>query len=699
MATLEKIRNRGVLLIVIIGLAMAAFILGDLFQSRSTFFGDTSREIAEISGESVMIDYYQRGVEELSEVYKMNTGQQTLDAQTTDQIHEQVWNNLLREVILGKEYEKLGLAVTGDELFDMIQGNNIHPIVSQLFANPETGQVDRSVVLNFLKQLDRDEKTKNYWLYIENEIKNQRWLEKYNTIIQKGLYTNSKEAEFVLTGNKTSKAIEFFAVPYNTIADSTIAVSSSEIKDRYDETIENYKQEASRQAEYITFEIVASPEDDAAVKDWAIKAIPEFSTLAGLEDVMRFVSLNSDARWDGKYTSVDNVEAGLKDFVASAEEGAVFGPYKEGNSYVLAKVVDFASRPDSMKASHILIHEQTAERSNEVADSLMDVLKKDKSQFAALAEKFSLDQGSAAKGGSLGWFADGAMVKPFNDACIDAKEGEIVKATSQFGLHIIWVESKSKPASKVQLAKVVRDVTPSTDTYRKIYSNASKFVGQNNTSDKFMEGVKNDGLAKKYARNIRINDKMVNNMEGSREMVRWAYKAEVGEISPIFEFDKQFVIGVLTEVKEEGYTPVSEVSAQIRAELIRRKKGEQIAKEIESKKASSQSLSSLAQSMGVPVKSAENINFSAYFVTGIGYEPALIGAVVATKPEVISNPVIGSTGVFVFRVMNEIPSQGALSLAEEKAQLEQAYSYRANYQPFNALQKKAEINDNRYRFY
>ena len=253
MATLEKIRNRGVLLIVIIGLAMAAFILGDLFQSRSTFFGDTSREIAEISGESVMIDYYQRGVEELSEVYKMNTGQQTLDAQTTDQIHEQVWNNLLREVILGKEYEKLGLAVTGDELFDMIQGNNIHPIVSQLFANPETGQVDRSVVLNFLKQLDRDEKTKNYWLYIENEIKNQRWLEKYNTIIQKGLYTNSKEAEFVLTGNKTSKAIEFFAVPYNTIADSKIAVSSSEIKDRYDETIENYKQEASRQAEYITF--------------------------------------------------------------------------------------------------------------------------------------------------------------------------------------------------------------------------------------------------------------------------------------------------------------------------------------------------------------------------------------------------------------------------------------------------------------
>jgi peptidyl-prolyl cis-trans isomerase D len=699
MATLEKIRNRGVLLIVIIGLALAAFILGDLFQSGTSLSGDSSREIAEIAGESVMIDYYQRGIEELSEVYKMNTGSQTLDAQTTDQIQDQVWNNLLREVILGKEYKKLGLAVTGDELFEMVQGNNIHPIVSQLFANPETGQVDRSVVLNFLKQLDRDEKTKNYWLYIENEIKNQRWLEKYNTLIQKGLYTNSKEAEFVFEGNKMTKAIEFFAVPYNTIADSAIVLSSSEIKKRYEETKENYKQEASRQTEYITFDILASSDDDVAVKEWATKAIPEYSDLNEFEEVIRFVNLNSDERWDGRYVSVENVDAGLKDFVASAEKGAVFGPYKEADAYVLAKVVDLAARPDSMKASHILIREPSQVRTDAVADSLMDVLKKDKSKFAALAQSHSLDQGSAANGGSLGWFADGVMVKPFNDACIDAKEGEIVKVASQFGVHVILVESKSKPTSKVQLAKVVRKVTPSTDTYRKIYSDASKFVGQNNTSDKFMEGVKTDGLSKKYGRNISINDKMVNNMEGSREMVRWAYKAKVGEISPIFEFDKQFVIAVLTEVKEEGYTPLSEVSAQIRAELVRRKKGDQIARDIEAKKATSQSLSSLAQTMNMPLKSADNINFSAYFVTGVGYEPALIGAVVASKPEVISNPVIGSTGVFVFRVMSEVASVGTSTIEEERAQLEQSYSYRANYQPFSALQKKAEIKDNRYRFY
>ncbi|MFB6343295.1 SurA N-terminal domain-containing protein [Saccharicrinis sp. FJH62] len=706
MATLEKIRNRAVLLIVVIGVAMAAFILGDLFKSRSTFFGQSQREVADINGHAVMIDELQNKIQELTEIYKQSQQTQSLDQQTVDMIHDQVWNNIQREYIMGDEYNELGLAVSEDELFDLVQGDHLSPIVRQLFGNRQTGQVNKSAVLNFLKQKENDPAAKAYWLYWEKEIVSQRLFEKYNTLIAKGLYANSKEAEFVTENSKKSKNIEFFSKPFTSVKDSTLKVSDSEIETYYSAHKDDYKQDASRKIEYVEFDIKASDKDDADVKEWAEKAATEIKSINDQEEIARYVNLNSDSRFVDRYQDKDAVDARLKDFVDESKPGAVYGPYKDNASdaYVVVKLVDEAMRPDSIEAKHILIQEATAERTQELADSIYTVLKNNKSKFTELAEQFSKDQGSAKKGGELGWFQDGMMVPGFNEACVNAKVGEIVEAKSTYGTHIILVQDKSKNVDKVLLATLSRNVEPSTDTYRDVYSEASKFLGENNTYEKFEKAVKEDpSIAKIHhtAATVKSSDKKVNNMDNSRELIRWAFNdAELGKLSDVQELGDRFVIAVVTEIRDKGIQPVEEVEGSIRAELLKDKQAEYLIKEINAAKAESQTLSSLAQKEGAEIKSASNITFGSYYIQGAnGYVPSLIGAVVKAPVNEISEPVKGDNAVYVFRVVSEEENKSVPTLDQEKQQLAQGYVYRANYQTFNALKDKAEIDDRRVKFY
>ena len=385
MATLEKIRNRAVLLIVVIGVAMAAFILGDLFKSGSSFMGQSQREIADINGHSVMIDEFQQRVEELSNIYKQNTQSQSLDAETMDQVYEQVWNGLVRENIMVDEYETLGLSVTEDELFDMVQGDNIHPIVRQMFSNPQTGMIDKSMVLNFLKRMDADPAAKAYWLFMEKEIVNQRLNEKYNTLISKGLYANTKEANIMVNNSQMSKNIEYFAKSFRSVPDSLVSVSDSEAKSYYNDNIENYKQEETRTIEYVEFDINASEEDDKAVKEWADKAIEEITNITDVQEMGRYVNLNSDVRFNELYTPVSDVNPRYAEVVEEGK-GAIYGPYKENEAYTVVKVMDVAMRPDSMKASHILL-QGDPEAVSVLSDSIVGALKRNKGQFVVLAEK------------------------------------------------------------------------------------------------------------------------------------------------------------------------------------------------------------------------------------------------------------------------------------------------------------------------
>jgi len=699
MAVLQNIRNKAGLLIGIIAFALLAFLLGDLLNNGS--IGQPDRTIAEINGEDIAIDEYQARLSEMTEVYKMNTGQVALDQTTLERVQDDTWNALVSDFILKSEYDATGLSIHKDELFDMVQGDNIHPMIQQLFANPQTGQVDKTQILNFLKSFDMEggAERKAYWLFIEKELQRQRLNEKYNTLLAKGILVNSEEAKYAVDGSEMNKNVDFFSVAYSTISDSTVTISSSDISAYYNANKEKYKQIDSRNIEYVTYPIIASSDDDKEVSDWSKEIASEIAEVNDEKELARYVKFNSDETWTQQYQGEDKVEERLKDFAFNNEVGAVYGPYQENETYKVVKLAAREMRSDSVMASHILIQEETAARTEELADSLLAILKADKRKMATLAEQFSKDQGSATNGGDLGWFNDGMMVAPFNDAAFDGKVGDVQKVNTQFGTHLIIVTKKSKPVEKVLLATVSRKVEASNTTYRSTYTEASKFRADSPDQESFKASATANNMRVRFGNNITRDSKTVMGLEDSKDLVRWAYKAELGDVSEVIELSDKFIIASLIKVSENGYRPQSEVAELIKTELIKEKKAEMIAQKIESNKASSQTITSLASKMGTSIKTADNINFSSYSVAQAGVEPKLVGAISAASPDVISEPIAGNRGVYVFKVTSEANNNNGSTIESEKNAMAQSKAYMVNYQAFNTLKEKADVSDNRLLFY
>ncbi len=698
MAVLQKIRNKAGLLIGFIAFALLAFLLGESLQNGS--FGRPDRTVAEINGEGVDFDDYQRRLEETKEIYKLNSNSLALDEATIERAEDETWNGMVREYVFQTEYENTGVAVHPDELFDLAQGENIHPMLRQIFANPQTGQVDKSQILSFLKSLDANDedadKRRFYWSFIERELTKQRLNEKYHALLGKGISVNTLEAQLTLEGAKTNKNIDFFSVPYANIPDSTIEVSSSEISKYYNKHKEQYKQTESRNIEYVSYPIVPSADDDAETKKWSEEVANEIADIEETSELRSYIKQYSDEAWDEKYSAKEDLEERLQDFAFSSEMGAIYGPYQEEETYKVVKLVAREMRSDSVKAAHILVQETTQERMEALTDSLIGVLKADKRKMSALAQEFSKDQGSAQQGGDLGWFADGVMVKPFNDAAFDGKIGEVQKVKSRFGTHILIVEQKSKPREKALLARVLRKVEPSNTTHRNIYAEAGKLRSASKDYDTFTAAASENNLPIKHGYNITRESKSVMGLDNSKELVRWAYNAESGDVSEIIELDGAFVVASLTKTTKKGYRPQSEVAAIIKLELTKRKKAEQIIAEINNKKAESKTITSLADKMGVNLQTASNINFSSYSIPQAGVEPKLVGAIAAAgSDDAISEPVDGSRGVYVFRVTDEEENPNQRTIEEEKTIQAQSRAYMLSYQIFNILQENAEVKDRR----
>ncbi|MDA3853921.1 MAG: peptidylprolyl isomerase, partial [Bacteroidales bacterium] len=513
------------------------------------------------------------------------------------------------------------------------------------------------------------------------------------------ILVNSSEAKYAIEGAKMNKNVDFFSVAYSTISDSTVTISSSDISTYYKANKDKYKQTDSRSIVYITDPIIASSDDDAEVSQWSKEITAEIADVNTEKELIRYLKFNSDDSWAGLYQAEDAVEERLKDFAFTNEIGDVYGPYQENETYKVVKLAGREMRSDSVMASHILVQEASAERTNELADSLFTLLKANKKQMSSLAEEFSKDEGSASNGGDLGWFNDGAMVKPFNDAAFNGKIGDVQKVKSQFGTHLIIVTKKSAPVQKALLATVTRKVEASTTTHRKTYTAASKFRAESPDQKTFKASASENGMRIRYGSNITRDSKTVMGLTDSKDLVRWAYKAELGDVSEVIELNDMFIVATLTKVANKGYRAQSDVAKIIKTELVKEKKAEIIAEKINSHKAGSQTITSLASKMSSAIKTADNINFSSYSVAQAGVEPKLIGAISSAKTDVISEPIAGKRGVYVFKVTGESDNQSGRTIASEKSAIAQSKAQMVNYRAFNALQENANISDNRLIFY
>lgn len=703
MATLQRIRNHGGLLVGIIFVALAAFLLGDAFRSGA--FGNDTQVVGEIDGNKINIIDFQSKVDEISEVHKMSTGNMQLDEQAMIQVRNEVWRDYEYLMIMEPACKSLGLAVTADELFDMVQGSNVHPAIQQMFTDPQTGQFNRSAILNFLRALDAgqvDQQQYLYWNYLEKQIKRDRLVSKYNVLVGKGMYVTSLEAKNSLNEKNTTVSFNYVKLPYSLIADSTVNVSNSDVKAYYNAHKEEYKQESARNIEYVTLPIIATEEDKAETLAWIQEIRDEFATAS---DNRQFVNINSDLSFDGNYLKEQDVEENLREFAFTGNVGDVFGPIEEGNAYKLVKIDSRASLPDSVEARHILINPQTLgslEAANALADSLKTLLEKDsKASFADLAQRYSEDTGSASKGGNLGWFKRNQMVKSFEDAAFNGDLKKYYIVTSQFGVHLIQTTNKGVAVQQVRLAELVRNIEPSAHTEDAVYASASKLVTQKD-ADNFSNEVKELGLNVRRA-TITEDQTSIAGLEDSRSLVRAAYKAEAeGELladyegTSIFKFGNSFVIAHLTGIQEKGYASLASMEPSLRREVIKDKKAEMLAAKV-----SGSDLNAIAANANASVLSEQNANFGMYMLPTLGVEPAVLGTAVSLPEGKVSKAVKGNAGIYVLQntMVNKASAPADYAVYAEQAQLNAAYAYRVNYQSFEVLKEKVTIEDNRVRFY
>ena len=702
MATLEKLRNRaGTLVAVVIGLALLAFILGDLLGSGGTF-NRNQFEIAEISGKSVPYQVYQQRVDHVIELNKASRRVSALDEQTTENIREEVWNQLLQEYVLSPWYKELGITISPDELFDMVQGNNLHPIIRQEFGNPQTGEVDVAMVDQFLRNLDSDPSgfQRSIWLYLEDIIIKDRLFTKYGNLVRKGLYVTDIHAQQSASERSSLADISFIVERYSSINDSLVSVSSKEIKSYYKQNIEKYKQSASRDVEYVVFPINPAPSDYELAEEWINEIQKDFEEAS---NAGQFANLNSDVPYEGKFFKngeISNKE--INTWAFNAKVGDSFGPIFDGDSYILARLVDVDFLPDSVKARHILLSSnvQSQEEYDTVkakADSVLKVVKRNRRSFAQLATDFSDDPGSAAQGGDLGWFPEGAMVQPFNDACFNGKKGDIVLVESQFGFHIIEIQEKGNLAKKVQVAQLVRNVIPSSNTYQNIYQQASTFAGLNNTYEKFNAAVIEKKLNKRLASNLRESDKRIAGLENPREMVRWAYKEDVNAVSSVFEFGDNFVVAALKEVRKEGFAPLAQVQQEVKNQVIKQKKAQMLKDKFSEAVDEGSTINDAANKLSLEVQDASGISFSSFSLPIVGFEPAVIAAASTVAEGKLALPIEGNAGVFALTV-NAINVQ-EVDKATEAQRILNVYQQRATRESYEVLKEEAEIVDRRSKFF
>lgn len=656
MAIIGDIRKRSGLLIIIVGVALAAFVLGDFLSTRPSH---RSINIGEVEGEEIPILAYNQRLEENLNMRRQNSQTGTLSAQEQYNVRQSTWDEMIREIIMDKNYEAIGLNISTEELDDLVRGPNPHSYIRQSFTDPNTGTFDPTSVTNFLKNLNQvDPQMRDRYLYIEKAIKDDQLSKKYNDLVLKAYYI-PEELALKDFGTKNRQAsLSVVSLPYKSIPDEDVTVSDQEMKRFYDNNKFRFTQEQSRSIDYIIFEIQPSDEDREKISEEFDRLYAEFKEV---QDIPLFVNTKSDTRYDSTWFKREDLSPRIEEELFDTPVGTILSPYVEDGKHIMAKLIDTSNRPDSLKASHILVTYQgtgvsqttrTKDQAKNRADSIFNEIKRNRSKFSELATSLSDDGSAAENKGDLGWFLDGQMVYPFNQAVLDGKVGEIVQVESQFGFHIVEITGKTQPIKKARIAIIDRVIEPSTRTIQEIYAKASQFASTNKTLTAFDNAVVDAGISKRSADNLQPMDNSIPGITVPREIIRWAYnnKTKVGDVSPAFDVDGAFVVAALKSIKEKGTMPFDLAKGSIEPLVLRDKKAEILVKRMEDAIKENGDIKAVATKLGEDVQNLEHILLSATSLSTLGREPDVIGKIFAMEENQTSKPIEGEQAVYLIRV-------------------------------------------------
>lgn len=707
MAAIEKIRRRSGLLIAIIGLALLAFVLQDLFQSTGR---QREYNVAVIDGEKIPYKDFEDLKNKNLENMQRSYGNSLTSAQTYS-TYNNTLEQMIKEHIMNKEYDKLGINVTTEELYDQFVGDEPHQWVVQNFSDAN-GNFNRELLENYMQNLDNlPVESRNQWVDFENAIKDNRLETKFNNLVKASYFVPTKLAEKYYQNKNVKASADVIALRYASIPDSTVVVTDQDNKKFFEENKYRFETDEARGIEYVVFDIKPSAED----RQDALEVVADLKDgFTNTDNVMNFVNANSDQRYDSTWMGRSDVSTAIESviFDNGNQPGFVFGPYFDNDAYNLVRIVDLQNRADSLRASHILIPYvgalrsedtiTTKERAQVIADSIANVLKKNVKKpelFAELATKFSSDKGSAEKGGDLEWFTDGMMVTDFNEFVMNNPVGQIGVVETPFGYHVIKVTGKTEMQPKARLAILKHDLGFSTKTYQDVFAVANKFVTENRTYDQFNAAIEEQGLTKRTMPKMTASTYQITGIENPRQIVRWAFddKTKKGDVSSIFELDDMFVVAALTDVIPEGYAPLDKVVEQSKYQILNKKKGE-IA--VEKMKACGSDYNRMVSELGAEEASVSDLNIESRVLGNFGVEADVVGTILGMKEGEVVGPIAGNSSAFIVKnvKVQEAPATTDYSaiLREKTSQFNNRV---LNNSVYNALRNKAKIEDNRVNFY
>ena len=712
MATLQKIRSKGPLLVIVIGLALFAFIAGDAWKVLQPHQG--KQDVGEVNGEVLSAQDYQKMVDELSEVIKLTNGLNSLTEDQLNNVKDQVWQSYVNNNLIAEQAKKLGLKVTDAEIQAIIE-QGTHPLLMQTpFRNPQTGMFDKDMLKKFLvdyanldaskmpaQYVEYYQKMGAFWKFVEKTLAESTLAQKYQNLVTKSLISNPVSAEDAFKARTEQSDLLLAGIPYSSINDSTIQVSDSEIKDRYNEKKEQFKQLVeTRDIRYIDVKVVPSDADRKAVE----KEVTEYSNQLATttSDFGTFVrSTGSSVNYSDVPVSKSVFPADVASRLDSTGVNEVYGPYynQTDDSYNAFKVLAKVSSPDSIQFRQIQVYADTEEKTKTLADSIYNALKGG-ADFAAVAKIYG-QTGEATWVNSQSW--EGAELDTDNSKFINTLLNQPVDELTNVNIGqanlILQVMNKKSMQTKYKVAVVKRPVEFSKETYNAAYNKFSQFVAQNTTIDSMVKNAEESGYTLTPRTDLSSAEHYVGGVRSTREALKWIFAAKPGEVSPLYECGENdhLMVVALDKIHEAGYRDVNSVAEMLRSEIRRDKKADKLMAEMKK-------YNSIAQVKGMKdavSDSVKHVTFSApaYISVTRASEP-VIGAVASkTAVNQVSAPIKGNAGVYMIQVYAKDKGNEKFDAKQEEATLNNMAVRIVGSQLINDLYQKAKVEDKRYLFF
>lgn len=702
MGIMGYLRERmGKILAIVIGIALLAFVAGEVIKSGSSIFSDNATEIGEVNGVAISYADFSTRLEQSTNQFKQQSGGQSITPQISNYLQETTWNTYLSQLLLSKEIDRLGLVVGEAESQAMVSGNTPDPQIARQFADEKTGQFDRSKLNQFLTYLQSgkvDPAQMQAWSDFLKQLFQAKQAQKYMALVSNGLYVNSLDAKDDYLSKNKLVNFKYAVLDYASIPDSKITLTDDDYNTYYNEHKSEFKnKEELRSFNYVSFNGAPSKEDSAAVKEQVDKLVTDLK--ASANDSL-FVQINSETKTPLMFVRKGQLEPRLDSVMFNAEKGFVYGPYLSNGAYKIAKLVDSRVGPDSVKARHILLNPATeggVDKALAKADSLKKLIQGGK-PFAEIAKNFSIDKVANEKGGDLGTFGRGTMDGTFEDAAFNGKPGDLKIVTTQFGVHLLNIESQKGSSKVVKVAMVDKPLEASSKTQAAVYAKAQSFLGTLN-KDNFEAQAKKAGLTVKTAQDVNAVAASVAGLDNARDVVKWTFKADKGDFSDqVFSVGDQFIIAQVSQIKPVGVLSLDDVKKQIEPAVRIAVKAKQLTDKFQSALSGATSIDQVAQKAGTTVAPLQNIVFANPVIPGGTAEYKVIGSVFGSQPNKLSKPVAGVQGVYVYTVDSFINPPALTNSVREKTTLGQALAQRAEGQVLDALKDKANVKDNRAKF-